>query len=223
MVQAELNRPLKFRVWNNKEQCFDNPAVLEVFDNSGELNHLYDKDKLYSAIQQYTGIKDINGKEIYEGDFVKGATTKEYGAVYWDRTNACFSYISNNFSCTIAAIKGLEVVGNIYEGVLEENKPKSKELQIGDVVTVTGQSSFCSTSTSKILDIKTKYDEDTGIPYKIYVTEGDHKFDGRNGWALNNPTAYYIKEIEEVAHNKFVNNKENQDFVKELLEEIGMG
>lgn len=211
MVQAELNRPLKFRVWDKIGQKLYNwPIVVS--------NYIGDNN---CTLQQYTGAKDINGKEIFEGDFVKGIPDDEYGAVYWDREYLNFRYISNQFNMPLCNnLKILEVIGNIYEGVSKENKPK--ELQIGDEVTITGQSSFCSTSKSKIIDIKTKYDENIGVPYKVYVTEGGHKFDGRNGWAINEPTAYYIKEIEEVAHNKFVNNKENQDFVKELLEEIGM-
>lgn len=72
-----------------------------------------------------------------------------------------------------------------------------KTLEIGDTVNIDGQSSFCQPSTTVIIDIKTKYDEETGAPYKVYVTTGNHRFDGRNGWALNPPTAYYMKELQE--------------------------
>jgi hypothetical protein len=115
-------------------------------------------------------------------------------------------------------LKILEVVGNIFEGVPKENKPK--ELQIGDEVTVQGQSSFCSTSKSKITDIQTKYDENTGVPYKVYIT-GDHRFDGRNGWALNPPTAYYIKELQNQIPNDIKDETEDEKSVNDLLDVLG--
>lgn len=221
MVQAELKRPFKFRVWNSNEYCFDDPRGLEVFDKEGELHYLLDNHNNFYTIQQCTGVQDINGKDIYEGDFVTGSFTKEYGAVYWDRNRACFSYISNNLNAPIAEyIKRLEVIGNIYEGVSKEKENKPKELQIGDEVTVECQSALGSGSKRKITDIKTKYDEDTGIPYKVYAT-CDHRFDGRNGWALNPPTAYYIKELQEEADSNVMDD--NELFTKEVVEMLGLG
>lgn len=66
-----------------------------------------------------TGAVDINGKDIYEGDFVKGILANEYGAIYWNTENLWFAYISNKLNTPVSKnlLQTIEVVGNIYQGV----------------------------------------------------------------------------------------------------------
>jgi len=72
-----------------------------------------------------------------------------------------------------------------------------KDIEIGDTVYVDGMSSFCASSAGeeKVTNVKTKYDEDTGEPYKV-ICCGNHHFDSRDGWAIKGPSAYYIEPIE---------------------------
>lgn len=116
-------REIKFRVWNKIDKEMVYCSSMEVEDNNRGLicyGNVYGADK----IMEYTGLKDKNGKEIYEGDIV---FLDCEGEVYWEKDTTSFSVKFKDgeyWELGMLDLNRLEVIGNIYENpeLLEGDK-----------------------------------------------------------------------------------------------------
>ena len=122
-------REIKFRAYVKEyNKCF---PVLTIWDNSvcldlSKTDDLFDR-KVFSRdkikLMQYTGLKDINGKELYEGDIIKCKYNEMYcneteiGLVIWNNQLSAYSLDNGEIKPTLSCFNEnkLEVIGNEYE------------------------------------------------------------------------------------------------------------
>lgn len=110
-------REINFRAWDVSEnEMVDWPALLYDPDDwlCGILGG--DIDDKRDVLMQYTGLKDKNGVEIYEGDILRLTSKAPHVdvVVKWDESHAGFT--TNEKGHTHMFGSSLcEVIGNIYE------------------------------------------------------------------------------------------------------------
>lgn len=108
-------REFRFRAWDKKNKCFA-PSMYWHIDPIGQFIWNKDGTEADIIVQQFTGLKDKNGREIYEGDICNSDKgTKSFVIFTLDgfRMNSYYDGYASLYECV--KICGCEIIGNIYE------------------------------------------------------------------------------------------------------------
>lgn len=102
-----IEREIKFRAWDKN---YSDMIWFSLWDAHFNFNWVRTKirpKKEDIIFMQYTGMKDKNDKEIYEGDIIRHIHSKGIVIVEWT-TDKWIGY-------NIRSTDNMEVIGNIYE------------------------------------------------------------------------------------------------------------
>lgn len=118
-------REIKFRIWvKDRKEIFEvvlinyvSKKVTYILEKIGHLLNIR-HDKFNDVeFMQYTGLKDMMGKEIYEGDIVK--FLNGIFEVIWCNEKASFMLKNKEYKEFLSFVyennNEMEIVGNIYE------------------------------------------------------------------------------------------------------------
>jgi uncharacterized phage protein (TIGR01671 family) len=130
-----MKREIKFRAWNKKDKVMVDVAAMN-FGPSGLwclIEDAYDAELQLAdnyELMQYTGLKDKNGQEIYEGDILKVTSEdgesyvttvkwfgyEDYPAFDLEGIPTSWSYDTNALATIFqSGVETCEVIGNIFE------------------------------------------------------------------------------------------------------------
>ena len=117
----------RYRAWHNELGRM--MLVKTMFFSAGELEELELNDSIMNdyvtaypdeiELMQSTGLKDKNGKEIFEGDIVKMAKDVYSDLTYYEivrHRGGAYRLESNQHGCELwLRHTNCEVIGNVYE------------------------------------------------------------------------------------------------------------
>ncbi|MBZ5971611.1 YopX family protein [Leuconostoc gasicomitatum] len=128
-----MSREIKFRVWDNEGQKYIKIENFYISPEDGAAIDIGGYEYRGAVIEQFTGLKDANGVDIYDGDLVREVPEydDDYMVIYEIVHNETSNYPAfdlkgwrgeMNGISELSLTSGIEVVGNINQNkdLLEE-------------------------------------------------------------------------------------------------------
>ena len=107
---------LRYRAWDKETKTMNGMA--EIYRNRNQEIELHPRDENI-ILMQSTGLKDKNGKEIFEGDIIKMAKDVYSEPTYYEvvrHRGGAYRLESKQHGCELwLRHTDCEVVGNVYE------------------------------------------------------------------------------------------------------------
>jgi len=111
-----MHREIKFKLWDGKR--FVDTFDIDQYGTTGRYNMFETYEHIDGVLQQFTGLKDKNGKGIYEGDIIQLKWINSDPAdILLEKSQVTFSNgaFYNDDILLSEVSEDCEVIGNIYE------------------------------------------------------------------------------------------------------------
>lgn len=126
-------REIKFRAWDKELKEYVGINNIAIDPTNGDVVELGGYELLdvnrFAVLEQYTGLKDKNGVEIYEGDIVQYGEDKDFIFVVIFKYGCFYAhnilgekFMTDSLLGSLVMSEKVSVIGNIHENadLLEE-------------------------------------------------------------------------------------------------------